>query len=104
MILCNLEWVKRIVFGFIAETILNFSDAGEDSSSVRLELLALSTESELDSEPVDSSETNYLSLGGSQTSKSDFLTEVCEILVREHRSVTEQLVDHIRLRGVQRHC
>ena len=85
----------------VSQSILNFISGTEDSCSVYLVLPILLDHSELNSEPVDNTESSDLLVSGSQGQKPDLLGNIADNGVGEHRNVAEVLVHKIRLGSVE---
>lgn len=103
MILCNKIRVKWFKLRLIGNAVLQLTKATHDSGAVRLFIaLMVKAHAELDREPVDGGEAFELYLAGSEGREADFLTEVGEVLVGEHRGVADELVDDVGLGSVLR--
>jgi hypothetical protein len=87
MILGNLKWIKRHIFRFVGQAILEFSHTWKDTGAISLQSSLLLAHSEFNGEPVNCSKSCQLSFTCTKRSKANFLWEVREILMREHRSV-----------------
>jgi hypothetical protein len=87
MILGNLKGIKRHIFRFVGQAILEFSYTRKDTGTISLHWSLLLAHSEFNGKPVNCSESCKLSFTCTKGSKTDFLWEVREILMREHWSV-----------------
>lgn len=89
MILSNFKRIKRLIFRFFAQAVLEFSDTRENASAICLQSPILLAHSEFNGKPVNCSESCQFSFTCTKRSKTDFLREIREILVGEHWRMTK---------------
>jgi len=101
VVLGNLVWVQWRKLWLVSNAVGEFSKAGHDSCSISfLVAVLVQAHAELNSKPIEGSQSLQLNLGSTKGGKADFLRECCEIFVSKHWGVTNKLVDDIWLRSV----
>ena len=101
MVLCNSVRVERLECGLICHAVFELAKATHDSRTVSFLITkTIEAHTEFKCEPVDRAKAFELQLTGPEGGKADLLTKVSKVLVCEHRSVPDQLMDDVRFRSI----
>ena len=102
VVLGDFSRVQRVELWLVCHTIGKFTHRAEDSGAVSLQLACFLAHSELDSKPVNCCKSLDLVFTGAKGSQTDILTEFSEVGVGKHGRMTQQLVDNVWFRCVER--
>ena len=89
-------------FRLVRKAVFEFTEGGEETSTVGADRAVFLGETELYGEPVNRGELGNVIVGSAKGGEANLLGEVSERGVGEEGHVTENLVTEIRLRGVER--